>query len=204
MLYKWTILRIAVFSIPLLYCLSIHAQNKQSIKPVRISGEKHVFEITTWGNAIPSLIMEVPIGFEMWRTDGPDFKVFYIASVSEPRDGLMGIYIGHNPAHRWPESATTVHSKAGSFPITWHVWSDEYEVDTGKVTIYRRHTVIDDFFITRQEIEAQLPEQSYDFTKPPPPPDPRVGLSIHIFVDGGNAEAAKAMAEWVVTLRKKQ
>jgi hypothetical protein len=169
--------------------------------------EKQILEIPSWGGSVPSLLIEVPMGFKLTQRKGPDFDVNYLSSQSAKWDAYMGIYLGHNPNNSWPETASVQSGKAGSFPIVWQIWN---EGEQGEA-IYHRETLIEDFFAPRHQnteppppkLPPEPPPPPRPPPPPPPPPDPREGLSIHIFIIGKDADAVKAMADWVVTLRKK-
>jgi hypothetical protein len=120
----------------------------------------------------------------------------------------MGIYIGFNPQHPWPESASKQSGLAGSFPFVWKIWSDKYK---GKI-IYHRDAIIEGFFGCSFQIEEaprklslpydHKPPSFFDLS-PPPPPDQLVGLVIHVFVSGTSLKEVNAMADWIGSLQKK-
>jgi len=169
---------------------------------------KQVLEIPPRGESMPTLLIEVPIGFKLSEHEGSDFYVYYLRSKSAQWGANMGIYLGHNPQHPWPKSASKKSGIAGSFPFIWQVWSEQ---DNGKI-IYHRDAIIEDFFGCCPQI-MEVPRKlslPYDHRSPwvtppppPPPPDPLVGLAIHIFVVGSDLGAVNTMASWVESLHKK-
>ncbi|HTF99816.1 MAG TPA: hypothetical protein VK654_04410 [Nitrospirota bacterium] len=60
------------------------------------SNDDHKVTITSWGNGSPELEITVPSDYGVEKHKGPDFDVHYLAS-KNPRDPVMGIYIGHHP-----------------------------------------------------------------------------------------------------------
>lgn len=187
----------------------LKSKSSDTKAPVSTSGEKQLLSIPSWGKSMPTLLIEVPIGFILSEHKGPDFYVYYFNSKAGKWGANMGIYLGNNPQHPWPESASKQSGQAGSFPFVWQVWDER---DKGRI-IYHRDAIIEDFFSCNSQIEQEprlklsLP---YDHTlpfslnmPPPPPPDPMAGLAIHIFIAGPDLNAVNATAIWTESLRKK-
>jgi hypothetical protein len=197
------------FSLAVVLLMSVliaiaNAQESQALKPVTTSTATQTFELPSWGNGTPALLIDVPTGVEVQLHKGPDFDVYSIAPSDGDHPASMGIYVGHNPSTDWPRSASREAAKIGSVPVIWHSWKKQ---ENGQTT-YHSEVLVGNFFPCAQRAKAvrKLPPNH------PPAPELPVnqnsvvagcGLEIHVFVEGSRLENVSTVASWAATLRTK-
>ena len=144
-----------------------------------------VFEVPSWGNGAPTVLIDLPAAAKMEHRQGPDFDVTYFTLRSGAR---MGIYVGHNPNPSHPPGAQSLKGTFGSVPVNWYCWE---KIQDGAAA-YTCETVVDGLFRNPGPPPAKaisLPPGKAPAPPPAPPSSSGVeSLVLHIWATGNRAE----------------
>ena len=105
-------------------------------------GRQH--RLVSWGQGAPSLLINVPEGYEPGKRDGADFDVHLFRRpprTASPDSASLGIYVGHSPRTIRDKTLAEPGTVAGQ-PTTWY--GSTWEKD-GR-TVYHAETQVEGLF----------------------------------------------------------
>ncbi len=147
------------------------------------------FELPSWGNGAPGLLIELPEGFTIKLNNGTDFNLYSVVRPEGDHAGSIGIYVGYHPNTNWPATATKKSAVIDSVPVVWRSW----RTMKGGESVHHSETIVDGLFPCQassgKPIEQVRPETC--------------GLKMHVFIEANQLEEVEKMVSWIGTLRKK-
>lgn len=131
------------------------------------------FEVPSWGNGAPNVLIDLPADAKTEHQRGPDFDVTYFTL---PSGGRLGIYAGHHPNPAHPANAQSLKGVIGGQPVTWFCWQATAN-EAGKYTC---ETVVEGLFRSPAPPAPQAPS--------PPSASGVESLTLHIWAAGSGAD----------------
>lgn len=165
------------------------------------------YELPSWGNGAPRLLIELPEGIKVRLSNEVDFDVYSIFPADGDGSFKIGIYVGHHPSPNSPASASKKPATVDSVPVIWRTWQAQ---EFGK-TVHHGEALVENFFPCGQsgnpdKEDRKLPpnyQPSPNTAVKKPPLDGGCGLQMHVFMQAGQQEEIDRMISWIGTLRKK-
>jgi hypothetical protein len=159
------------------------------------------FEVPSWGNDAPALLLYLPAEARMEHRRGPDFDVTYFTL---PSGGRLGIYAGHHPNATHPANAQSLKGIIGGVPVTWFCWQATAN-EAGKYTC---ETVVEGLFRSPASAppaqDIPLPPGKPPAPKTPPPPSSSgvESLTLHVWA-AGSGKDVEQLCGYAAKLRLK-